>query len=344
MKSLSIFKLGFSVRLTISLLAGAIIIAAPLDAKKRHDTATVEPTELHMKEGMRLMKMKDWEGAADEFLQACYFARNKYCPQGWQYLGLCYKNQKAYGKAIEAFQNHLKQTTEKSPDAHVDLAECFMETGDFKKAEEQITQARVDADWHNTRPWYAMGELWEKMNRPSDALGAYCTALGDRPWKYTEAWMGKARCEIRLTPPRYNDALKDYRDIIEAGLKDVDWVELYYNMAMCLYKRGDHQGAIDHLLEALKNNPDHFESHLTLAHIFDEEKHITSAINRYEHALRTAPKTANTDAINKRLVYLQGQLKATERDKEVKPTPYMRQIDQQDQPSKAPINPDNSGF
>ncbi len=319
------FKTGYLA--TLSILAFLAGTAQPCLA--RHDKATVEPTELHMKEGMKKMKVKDYEGAADEFLQACYFARNKYLPDGWLKLATCYKELKNYPKAIEAYDTHLSQTTDKAMDAHVDLAECYINIADYDKAEKQITLARVDADYKNTRPFYAMGELQEKMGRYGEALDSYNTALGDRPWTYTEAWMGRARVEMKLK--YWNPALKDYRDIIDSSAKRVDWVELYFGMAQCLYKRGDHQGAIDHLLEALKQNPDHFESHLALAHIFDEEKHISSAINQYENALRTAPKGFDTEPINKQLLVLQGQLKSGERDKVVKPSPYMRQQDKQAQ-------------
>jgi tetratricopeptide (TPR) repeat protein len=300
---------------------------------KRNDKATVEPTELHLKDGYRLMKLGDYEGASDEFLQACYFARNKYCPEGWLQLGICYKEMKNYAKAIEALTNHLSQTTEPAADAHCDLAECYVETSQFDKAEDEIRKARIDAYQGpgTSRPFYALGELQEKMGKYPSAWDAYNMALGAKPWKYTDAWMARARCEIKMKPPRYNEALKDYREIIDAGPKGINWVELYYNMAMCLYKRGDHQGAIDHLLEALKANPDHFDSHLALAHIFDEEKHVTSAVNQYEHAIRTAAKDYNTETINKRLIFLQGQLGEQEKEKVVKPSPYMRQEMEQQQ-------------
>lgn len=317
-----------------SCIFGALSFGLEAEARGRKDSATVEPTELHFKEGMKKYKLKDYEGASDEFLQSCYFARNKYNPQSWYYLGLCYKEMKNWTKAIDALSNHLSQTTEKAPDAHCDIAECYIEIGDFDKADKHITQARIDSDFDNKRPYFSMGKLYERMQRYGDAVGSYGTALGDRPWKYTAAWMGKARCQMKLNPPRYNESLADYKGILDAALKDVDWTELYYNMAECLYKRGDHQGAIDHLLQALKENPDHFDSHLALAHIFDEEKHISSAVNRYESALRTAPKGYNTENINKRIIALQGQLKANERETVVKPSPYMRQQQQEEQQSR----------
>ena len=134
--------------------------------------------------------------------------------------------------------------------------------------------------------------------------------------------MGRARCEMKLK--NYNEAIKDYRAMIEAPLKNVPWPELYYNLGQCLYKRGDHQGAIDHWLYALKEDPDHFDAHLALASIFDEERHVSSAITQYEHALRCAPKNYNTEPVDKRLLFLQGTLKSKEREKEIKPSPYMR--------------------
>lgn len=299
---------------------------------------------MHMKDGFLKMKAKDFEGAADDFLQACYFSRNQYNPQGWMYLGLCYKASRNYGKAIEAFLHHLKQTTEKAVDAHVDLAECYMNIGDYDKAEKEINQARYDSDGSEKRPYYAMGELLERMGNPGEALGAYTTALAERPWTYTDAWMGKARCEMKLK--NWNEAIKDYRDILDSAVKNVPWTELYYNLGQCLYQRGDHQGAIDRWLYALKEDPDHFDTHLALAGVFDEERHISSAITQYEHALRCAPKTFNTDQVNKRLLFLQNSLRSKERAKEIKPSPYMRQQEgeQQQQQQQAVPSSAGSGF
>ncbi len=321
-------------------------VASPDAIAKRKDTATVEPTVEHMREGQRLLKLGDVEAAADEFQQSCYFARNKYNPEGWLALGRCYMQLKNWAKAIDALSTHLAQTTEGAPDANCDIAECYIETGQFDKADKHITQARIEADYKNKRPYYTMGVLQERLGRYGEAIGSYTTALGETPWTFTKAWMGRARCYRHMKPPDYKQALSDYKGMINALLKDIDWVECYYGMAECFYKRGDHQSAIDHLLEALKINPDHFESHLALAHIFDEEKHVTSAVNQYQQAIRTAPKTFNADPINKRIVYLQGELAGTQQQREVKSSPYMRQ-QQQGQPQEEEKNslpPGESGF
>ena len=318
---------------------------------KAKDSATVEPTVLHMKEGERMVKLGDYEAAADEFLQSCYFARNKYNPPAWLALGRCYMQLKNWPKAIDALTNHLSQTTEKAPDANCDIAECYIEIGQYEKADRHITQARIEADYKNHRPYCTMGKLQEKMGRYGEALSSYTTALADRPWTYTEAWLGRARCYRKMKPPDYNESLADYKGMISQGTilhKNPEWVEVYYGMAECYYRRGDHQSAIDHLLEALKLDPDHFESHIALGHIFDEEKHVTSAVNQYEHAIRTAPKGFDTEALNKRIVLLQGELKAKGQDKEMRPSPVMRQQQQEaedQQPrQEKPRAPGDSGF
>ncbi|MBY0358086.1 MAG: tetratricopeptide repeat protein [Candidatus Obscuribacterales bacterium] len=327
-------------KLRLPLLVALSVFISIQAAFCRQDKATVEPSEIHMKEGLKKIKAHDYEGASDDFLQSVYFSRNHYNPQAYLYLGLCHKATRNYSKAIEAFLNHLKQVTEPAPNARVDLAECYMNIGDFDKAKIQVDQARAEADYTDKRPIYAMGELYEKMGETGMALDSYCVALGDQPWTYTDAYMGKARCEIKLN--NFNNAIKDYRAIIDQCLKNVNWVELYYNLGQCYYKRGDHQGAIDHWHYALKHDPDNFDCHSALAFIFDEEKHYSSAIKEYEDALRCAPKNYNTDKLNRRLIFLQAKLKGDETQKQVRPSPYMRQ---QEQAQKTPeVNMKDAGF
>ena len=310
-------------------LAMAIVLSAPLlfaatdQVQARKDKATVEPAELNMIDGVRNMRNRDYEAAADNFLQSVYFSRNHYNPQAYLYYGLCLKAQRKYAKAIEAFKEHLKQTTENAANARVDLAECYMEINEFDQARLQIDKARGEADYKEKRPIYAMGELSERMNDLGPALEAYLCALDQRPWKYTEAWLGAARIRVKLG--QYNQAITEYKEIIDSTLRNVNWTEVYYNYGQCLYKRGDHQGAIDRWLYALKEDPDSFDCHLALASIFDEEKHVSSAIKEYESAIRCAPKNYDLGKLNQRMLFLQSKLQQQEARKEVKPSPYMRQ-------------------
>ncbi|MBY0550090.1 MAG: tetratricopeptide repeat protein [Candidatus Obscuribacterales bacterium] len=328
---------------TIILAAGLIITAlSPPAVSARGDKATVEPAELNMRTGLTNMRNRDYEAAADNFLQSVYFSRNHYNPQAYLYYAMCLKAQRKYAKAIEAYKEHLKQTTENAANARVDLAECYMEINEMDQAREQIDKARGEADYNEKRPIYAMGEMSEKLGDLGPALESYLAALDQKPWKYTEAWLGAARIYVKLGD--YNRAIAEYKDIINSTIKNVNWTEVYYNYGNCLYKRGDHQGAIDRWLYAIKADPDAFDCHVALASVFDEEKHLSSAIKEYESAVRCAPKGYDLTKINQRMLFLQSKLQQQEARKEVKPSPYMRQQEEQQNAPQSKKPPVDSGF
>ena len=182
-----------------------------------------------------------------------------------------------------------------------------------------------------------MGELHERMNNPGTALGFYCVAIERKP-NYGEAWMGKARCYVKLG--QWNEAIITYNEILDkiGSMGKIDYRELYYSLAMCYYKRGDHQGAIDRLYLALNESPEDFQSHLALAKIFDEEKHISSALKQYQQALSCKPKDYDVRTINKRVLYLESQLK------ENQPPPVVIKLAPVKPKEEEPVFPADGGF
>lgn len=325
--------------LTLFMFAGIAVIApCQVDypawaAKKGIDQATVEPAEDNLKEGLRRLKSGNYEGAADSFMQSIYFSRNHYNPPAWLYLGLARKSLRDYPKAIEALNTHLSQVTENAPDARVDLAECLINLGEFKKARDEIIRAKGEAQpGQYARTRYAMGLLEERMGEPGRALDNYISAMGCCQDKnddvYGPAYMGKARSLMKLR--QFKEAVEDYQKMLNGGvnMRSIDQIELYTNLGNCLYRRGDHQGAIDHWLYAVKLNPDSFDAHLSLASVFDEEKHITSAIREYENAIRCAPGNYDSGKLKARLQYLQGQIAPKEFERPIRPSPLMRQEQQ----------------
>lgn len=321
------FFQALSITLLLS-VCGSALTPQPADARKKFDKATVDPAIENFDQGMKLVRERNYEGAIDSFLQAVYFSRNHYNPNAYKMLGLCYKATRNYPKAIQAFLDHLSQVTEPAADARIDLAECYIELGEFEKAREQINFSFRDQPFSQGtwRQRYAQGELAERMGDLGDAIGFYDSAIDEKKL-YTEAHMGKARCYVKLN--RFVEALQIYRTVLEKNMvmKNIPWEELYYEMGTCLYKRGDHQGALDHWRLALEQNPDSFDAHLALASMLDEEKHISSAIKEYQAALRTMPKStppANKTKIEKRLLWLEQKLTPRDASPEIKPTPTMR--------------------
>jgi tetratricopeptide (TPR) repeat protein len=340
---------GMMILLTLACAGACLPVhegAAAL-AKGHFDKATADPAEKNFKQGMHLVKEGNYEAAIDSFQQAAYFSRNQYNPEAFKFMGLCYKALRQYPKAIEAFNRCLSQTTEKQPDVYIDLAESYMEQQEWDKARRAIDKAYeeqdTEGDW---RQKFAMGELQEKLAAVSnegnlgEALSFYDVAIREKP-HYTEAWMAKARVMVKLE--RYNDAIAAYRHILESGpLMHPDLVELYFGMGTCFYKRGDHQGALDHWRLALERNPDAYEPHLSLANMLFDEKHYSAAQKEYEAALRTMPPYADAakqrDAINRRLVWIEQASKPKDAPIVIKPSPSMRQQYEEATRVRDPLN------
>jgi len=331
--------------------AGFLVSMPDASARKgaKFDKATAEPAEENFKAGIKQIREHNYEAGLDSMQQAIYFSRNHYNPEAQKYMALCYKAMRNYPKAIQAFLDHLQQTTEKAPDARTDLAECYIETGEIEKARRAIDEAFRDSSYADGthRQRYAQGEMHERLGDNGQALGFYDSALSQKP-SYTEAWMAKARVMVKLK--NYNQALKEYRAMLEKGpfLKNVKFDELYYNMGTCLIQRGDHQGALDHWRLALEANPEMFDAHLALARMLDDERHISSAIKEYQAALRTMPEgSASKDKIEKRLLWLEQQLTPKDTPAEIKPSPSMRrefeESERRHDVNQVPV-PKDSGF
>lgn len=319
---------GALVLCLVPLSLGSLSSYAPAEARGKFDKATAEPVEAHMKEGLLHIRERNYEAAIDSFQQAIYFSRNTYNPEAHKLLGLCFKATRQYGKAIETLKTQLTQTTKPEPDVHIDLAEIYLDIGDTDKALDEINKAYQEQGPNGTwRQKFAMGEMHEKLKNYGQALDFYESALDEKAF-YTDAAMGMGRTNVLLK--RDNKAIETYRQILDKGplYRNVNLEELYYNMGTCLYRRGDHQGALDHWRLALERNPDSFDTHLALGKMLDEEKHYSSAAKEYEAALRTVPKTNNTgikDTIMKRLQYIEAQMAPKEAAPVVKPSPQMRQ-------------------
>lgn len=333
-------------------LCASALTGTPSEARQKAEKGTVDPAETNFKQGMELIRNGNYEGAIDSFLQVIYFSRNRYNPNAYKMLGLCYKATRNYPKAIQALLDHLNQTTEPSPDARIDLAECYIEIGEINKARDEIQRSFSDNPI-NKGTWrqrYAQGELQERLGEVGQAISFYSNAIEEKPL-YTDAWMGRARCYVKSE--QYNDALRDYRSMLEKSLvmRNINLVELYYNMGTCFYKRGDHQGALDHWRLCLEQNPEFYDAHLALARMLDEEKHMSSAVKEYQAALASFPKngtTENRQTIEKRLMWLEHQLTPKDTPTEIKPSPSMRREFDETERRRVPMDqapmPKESGF
>jgi tetratricopeptide (TPR) repeat protein len=310
----------------LSLAFVAIPNASVLASK---DVNTVDPAVEHYKTGLDAMKQLDWDRAIDEFLQATEFARNHYHPPAWYWMGVCYKIKLQDTKAIQAFKTHIEQTVGPTPEAHVELGEIYLRNNRDSEAQSEFTTALGEYQGPGYRAHNAMGKLLEKKGQYRDAAWHFLQALGNPPWIYTEAWMNLS--ENAMKREDWGEAVQQFAAMLQRGktLVGVDTAKIHLDLGVCLLAKGDHQGAIENWQRCSIANPLMSEPHLMLGKLFDEEKHITSAIHEYQQYIRLAPLDKKLPQVKQRMAYLEQQIKPVEAAPQAaKPSPFMRQQQQ----------------
>ncbi|HEY9681681.1 MAG TPA: tetratricopeptide repeat protein [Oculatellaceae cyanobacterium] len=321
-------------------------IAPCAEAKKAKGASTAEPADENFNQGVSRFKNRDFDGAVDSFLQATYFARNGYNPEAYFWLGKSYMAKHEDVKALEAFKKHVEQNMSKSPQAHIYMAEILMRNNRDQEANDEAKNALKDSEGLCPEAHNIMGQLCIKNNAFMDGEWQFLTALGEHPWKYTEAWMNMA--EGRLKAKNYIGAYDLLQKLLEAKgrLDHVDLPKIYYDMGLCKLARGDHQGSMEHFHQCLEIDPNFYQSHLELAIMFESEKHYSSAIKEYGDFVQTAPAdNPKVSLAKERIQMLEQKIAPVAPSPTVAPSPYMRQqqqvqmqMKQQNQPSK------DSGF
>jgi Tfp pilus assembly protein PilF len=224
------------------------------------------------------------------------------------------------------------------------MAQILMRNDRDVEADDEAKNALKDSDGLCPEAHNIMGQLSCRNNAFMEAEWQFLTALGEHPWKYTEAWMNMAECRMKATNwiGGY-DLLQKLLDA-KGRLENVDLPKIWYDMGLCKLARGDHQGALDSFHQCLEIDPNFYLSHLELAIMLESEKHYSSAIKEYGDFVQTAPANNPKVALAKeRIQMLEQKISAPVAPVVVAPSPYMReqqqkqmQVIQQNQPPKDP--------
>ena len=326
----------------------------PALAKKKGKNTEV-PSENNFDRGVAQFKAHDWDSAVDSFLQAIYFARNGYNPEAYFWLGKSYMAKHDDTKAIESFNKHVEQNMGSSPDAHYYLGEIYLRLGRLKEAEEEAKKAQVEYVFSKGEKAHNLhGKIFMAKGDYGNAQWEFQHALGNAPWKYTDAWQNYA--ETYMKQKNWPQAYKEYTAILAARnrLEDVDEQKCYLNIGLCELAKGNHQGAIDNFRQVLTLNPGNPDAHLNLGMVFDSESHLSSAITEYSEFVRCSTDPQKTQKAKERIAMLEQKLQPAN-DPVVKPSPYMRlhpemsgggggQQRQPQLPPAKPRPPADSGF
>jgi tetratricopeptide (TPR) repeat protein len=314
--------------------------------------STVEPSQENFDIGMKRYKSDDVDGAIDSFLQAIYFARNTYQPDAYYWLGVCYFDKKLDSKAIDAFNKHVEQTIKPEPEAHIYLAYIYLRNNRLNEAEKEGNIALTQfGGGHGAKAQNVLGLIMAKEGHLETAEYHFLAALGDQPWRYTEAWMNYA--ENLMKRKDWAKAVMQLHGIINSKvlLKGVDYQKIYFDIGLCLLAKGDHQGAIDNWHEVLNINPSHADAHLNLAMLLDSENHVSSAIKEYKEFVRLSEDTERIAKVKDCIVILEQKLTPNIVLPQTKPSPYMNEQNAQqekreakDKDNLSQPNNDVSGF
>lgn len=292
--------------------------------------ATVAPADENFRTAMVKYKQKDIDGAIDAFLQAIYFSRNYYNPDAYYWLGVCYMEKKQDAKAIEALNRHCEQAIGPVPEGHLHLAEIYLRNDRLADAETEAVTALNQYHGPGPKARNIMGMIKEKKGFLNEAHFQFEQALGDPPWRYTEAWMNLS--ENLMKQKDWGGALGQFHDMLNSKivLKGLDYEKVLLDMGLCLLAKGDHQGAIDYWHECLNYNQGNAAAHLQLAMIFDLEQHFGSAMREYREFVRFSTDQAAITRIKDRITVIEQKIGTGEVEPQApKPSPYMRKQEEE---------------
>lgn len=275
---------------------------------------TVEPAKQNFDLGMLKYKEHDLDGAIDAFLQAIYFTRNSYNPDAYYWLGICYQEKNQDAKAIEAFKKSVEQSIKPASHAHLHLAQLYLRNNRLGEADYEANKSLIDAQGKFPEAHNIMGLISQQRGDLDYAKDEFLNALGDPPWRYTEAWMNFA--ENLIKQKEWGYAITQLRNMLNHPklLKGLEPERIYLDIGICLLAKGDHQGAMDNWHEVLNYNPDNAAAHLQLALLLDSERHISSALKEYKEYIRLSPDNAETVKIKNRVLLLEQNLRAEQID------------------------------
>lgn len=319
----------------------------PIEGKSERGKGHVLPSDAQFNTGIAKYKAKDYDGAIDAFKQSVYFARNEYMPQAWYWLGVTYMVKNEDTKAIEAFKKHFEQNVGSSWEAHIHLGHIYLRNNRLNEAEDEARNALADYQGQCPKAYNLYGLVSKARNDYDGAVNWFLQALGDKPWSYTEAWMNFA--EMQMMAKKYPAAIGHFTGMLnsEKTLKGLDEESLFTFRGKCYLALGDHQHALEDFHRTLSINANNAEAHLNLAMMFDQERHVSSAIKEYKEFCRTCPEVKRTSAVKQRIAMLEQMLRPAQAEPQApQPSAYTRQQENNElkEAERQQFEPHDSGF
>jgi len=306
-------KRAFWVALTIFLLGTSLASAQPRQGAK--DFATL------MMLGQTALNMEDFANARVSLEEAVALRPDD--PAAHYALGRAYAGEKRYQVATE----HFLETLELSPDhasALVDLAAIEENTGRFEQAAEHYRQALAqgpnpgaqrglasllakqgkqdeavkmlielaEADVQDAKSRYQLGLVLMQAGDCEGAVGQF-QAVSKIDTTHTGALMNLGNCLNRLgRTEEAQQAMERFRATREEEREKTDIQRRGYFLLVEADKKlqqGDLTGAMSHMDEAVRLNPDDPRAHAMRGQTFEAQGAIAKALQDYVRAAELDP-------------------------------------------------------
>lgn len=146
-------------------------------------------------------------------------------------------------------------------------------------------QKAIQLDPKNRDAHYALGHIYFMQGRTDKAGDEFRRVLKINPVD-SEAhnYLGK----VYEREGRWDDAIYEYREALKNPLYATPDVP-HYNLGIALMNKGEPEGALKDLGEAVSINPNHILAHYEMGQIYLKMGRLKEAIGAYQTALRIFP-------------------------------------------------------
>ncbi|MHC5184279.1 MAG: tetratricopeptide repeat protein [Planctomycetota bacterium] len=186
-----------------------------------------------------------------------------------------------YERAEEIYKHAIKLDPD-HVNGYVETANLYLDLKRFNDANVYLQKA-IKLDPSNPQPYYKSALLLLRAKkRPKEAEEMFLKALSLNEESNTYYFL--AQCKYQQK--QYADAIEYCKKSLELNLARRS---AHYLWGNCLKKLGDIDGAIEHYLEELKNNPDFLDARIAAAKLLLKKKNYKEAVYHYRRIAKERP-------------------------------------------------------
>ncbi|MBI5118130.1 tetratricopeptide repeat protein [Candidatus Poribacteria bacterium] len=196
-------------------------------------------------------------------------------------LGIVYKEQKRYSRALELFESAVKLQSD-FVSAYNNIASVYQDLGSSERAEGYYRKA-VGIDEKNLRAHFELAKILEESGRLSESE-THLSAL--TKWYPAFSAGHHEMGRVLMAEGRYRDAIEEFQKALE-GSPNPDVV--LNSIGIAYARQGDYGRAEQSFRLALGANPESYQAHVNLGSVYLEQGFKDRALEEYERALRIRP-------------------------------------------------------